>query len=151
MIGSKIRELRREKMWQQKDLANALQMGVGTISAWETGRAKPSKNAIKEMAKLFNVPIEYLTEDGAGKSKDGSAELAALLKVAENEINQLKDENQKLKNEIEWTNNENERLRKDLLARQDVMDESLRTQDENRKLKDFIVQMVTKGAIWNNG
>ena len=70
MIGSKIRELRREKMWQQKDLANALQMGVGTISNWETGRAKPSKNAIKEMAKLFNVPIDYLTEDGAEKPKD---------------------------------------------------------------------------------
>lgn len=101
MIGSKIRELRREKMWQQKDLANALQMGVGTISAWEVGRAKPSKNAIKEMAKLFDVPVEYLTNDGAGKSKDGSEEATALLKVAENEINQLKEENQRLKEAVE--------------------------------------------------
>ena len=58
MIGSRIRELRREKMWQQKDLANALQMGASAISAWETGRVKPSKNAVKEMAKLFNVPVE---------------------------------------------------------------------------------------------
>ena len=151
MVGSKIRELRREKMWQQKDLANALQMGVGTISAWETGRAKPSKNAVKEMAKLFNVPVDYLTEDGVGKSKDGSEEATALLKVAENEIKQLKAEIECMKGDIVLLNNENDRLRKELLAKKDVMDESLRINDENRKLKDFIVQMVTKGAPWNNG
>lgn len=101
MIGSKIRELRREKMWQQKDLANAIGMSAHTISLWETGRMRPSDNAIKEMAKLFGVPVEYLTSDGAGKSKDGSAEMAALLKVAENEINQLKEENQRLKEAVE--------------------------------------------------
>jgi len=144
MIGSKIRELRREKMWQQKDLANALQMGVGAISNWETGRSKPSKNAIKEMAKLFNVPVEYLTEDGAEKPKDGSAELAALLKVAENEIKQLKEENQKLKTDIGWYTIENERLCKEVLSYKGVM-------EENLNLKDVILKMVTKGALWNNG
>lgn len=101
MIGSKIRELRREKMWNQRDLANAIGMSDHTISLWETGRMRPSKNAIKEMAKLFDVPVEYLTNDGAGKSKDGSEEATALLKVAENEINQLKEENQRLKEAVE--------------------------------------------------
>lgn len=47
MIGSRIRELRREKMWQQRDLANAIGMSAHTISLWETGRMRPSKNAIK--------------------------------------------------------------------------------------------------------
>lgn len=141
MIGSRIRELRREKMWQQKDLANALQMGVGAISAWETGRAKPSKNAIKEMAKLFNVPVEYLTEDGVGKSKDGSAELAALLKVAENEINQLKDENQRLKDEITFLKN-----RPIVEGTKDKLDLE-KANIEIEKLKDTIVHLAMKGVF----
>lgn len=140
MIGSKIRELRREKMWQQKDLANALQMGVSAISAWETGRAKPSKNAVKEMAKLFNVPVEYLTEDGAEKPKDGSEEATALLKVAENEIKQLKADKEKLMNEIAWYKNENDRLCKEVLSYKGVM-------EENLNLRNVIVQMAMKGVF----
>ena len=119
-------------------------MGVGAISAWETGRAKPSKNAVKEMAKLFNVPVDYLTEDGAEKPKDGSNEATALLKVAENEIKQLKEENQKLKTDIGWYTIENERLCKEVLSYKGVM-------EENLNLKDVILKMVTKGALWNNG
>ena len=140
MIGSKIRELRREKMWQQRDLANALQMGVGAISNWETGRSKPSKNAIKEMAKLFNVPVDYLTEDGAEKPKDGSEEATALLKVAENEIKQLKADKEKLMNEIASYKNENDRLCKEVLSYKGVM-------EENLNLKDVILKMVMKGAL----
>lgn len=140
MIGSRIRELRREKMWQQRDLANAIGMSAHTISLWETGRMRPSDNAIKEMAKLFGVPVEYLTSDGAGKSKDGSEEATALLKVAENEINQLKDEKEKLMNEIAWYKNENDRLCKDVLSYGGIM-------EENAKLKDTIVHLAMKGVF----
>ena len=141
MIGSKIRELRREKMWQQRDLANALQMGVGAISNWKTGRSKPSKNAIKEMAKLFGVSVDYLTEDGADKPKDGSAELAALLKVAENEIKQLKEENQRLKDEITFLKN-----RPIVEGTKDKLDLE-KANIEIEKLKETIVHLAMKGVF----
>ena len=155
MIGSRIRELRREKMWQQKDLANALQMGVSAISAWETDRAKPSKNAIKEMAKLFNVPVEYLTEDGVGKSKDGSAELAELLKVAENEIKQLKDEKEKLKEAVEELKEKNTDLKNEItfLKNRPIVEGAKDKLDlekaniEIEKLKDTIVHLAMKGVL----
>ena len=155
MIGSRIRELRREKMWQQKDLANALQMGVGAISNWETGRSKPSKNAIKEMAKMFNVPVDYLTEDGVGKSKDGSAELAALLKVAENEINQLKGENQKLKEAVEELKEQNTDLKNEItfLKNRPIVEGAKDKLDlekaniEIEKLKETIVHLAMKGVF----
>lgn len=164
MVGSRIRELRSEKMWQQRDLANALQMGVGAISNWETGRAKPSKNAIKEMAKLFNVPVDYLTEDGAEKPKDGSNEATALLKVAENEINQLKADKEKMMNEIAWYKNEIEWYENELTAvkadRQKIKDELKAererptadadleaAREEVARLKDTIVHLAMKGAL----
>lgn len=172
MIGSRIRELRREKMWQQRDLANAIGMSAHTISLWETGRMRPSDNAIKEMAKLFGVPVEYLTSDGVGKSKDGSAELAALLKVAENEINQLKDEKEKLiievadknlklkgyvdsykelkdknddlKNEITFLKGEPAAVREDVDGMKRKIDELM---EENVRLKETIVHMAMKGVF----
>lgn len=172
MIGSKIRELRREKMWNQRDLANAMGMSSHTISLWETGRMRPSKNAIKEMAKLFDVPVEYLTNDGAGKSKDGSEELAALLKVAENEINQLKDEKEKLmvqvedkklklkvydekykelkdenvdlKNEITFLKGLPTVVKEDTDGMKRKIDELM---EENARLKDTIVHLAMKGAL----
>lgn len=164
MIGSRIRELRREKMWQQRDLANAIGMSAHTISLWETGRMGPSDNAIKEMAKLFGVPVEYLTSDGAGKSKDGSEEATALLKVAENEINQLKDEKEKLMNEIAWYKNEIEWYANELTAvkadRQKIRDELKAerekptadadleaAREEVARLKDTIVHLAMKGAL----
>ena len=172
MIGSKIRELRREKMWNQRDLANAMGMSGHTISLWETGRVRPSDNAIKEMAKLFDVPVEYLTNDGAGKSKDGSAEFAALLKAAENEINQLKDEKEKLMEEVEdkklklkvygdkakELNDENVDLKNEItflkglptVAKEDTdgmkrkIDELM---EENARLKETIVHLAMKGVF----
>ena len=155
MIGSKIRELRREKMWQQKDLANALQLGVGTISNWETGRAKPSKNAIKEMAKLFNVPVDYLTEDGAEKPKDGSEEATALLKVAENEIKQLKDEKEKLKEAVEELKEKNTDLKNEItfLKNRPIVEGAKDKLDlekaniEIEKLKETIVHLAMKGVF----
>ena len=155
MIGSRIRELRREKMWQQKDLANAIGMSAHTISLWETGRMRPSGNAIKEMAKLFGVPVEYLTSDGAGKSKDGSAELAALLKVAENEINQLKEKNQRLKESVEELKGQNTDLKNEItfLKNRPIVEGAKDKLDlekaniEIEKLKETIVHLAMKGVF----
>lgn len=172
MIGSKISELRREKMWNQRDLANATGMSAHTISLWETGRMRPSDNAIKEMAKLFDVPVEYLTNDGVGKSKDGSEELAALLKVAENDINQLKDEKEKLIIEVADKNlklkgyvdsykelkDENVDLKNEITflkglpaAVKEDTDETKRKIDElmeeNARLKETIVHLAMKGVF----
>lgn len=172
MVGSRIRELRREKMWQQKDLANAIGMSAHTISLWETGRMRPSDNAIKEMAKLFGVPVDYLTEDGVGKSKDGSEEATALLKVAENEINQLKDEKEKLMAEVEdkklklkvygdkakELKDENVDLKNEItflkglptVVKEDTDEMKMKINElmeENARLKETIVHLAMKGAL----
>lgn len=163
-IGSKIRELRREKMWTQKDLGNAIGMSSHTIAMWEGGKSMPSGNARKELAKVFGVPIDYLLKDGEEKPSDGSEEAKALLKVAENEINQLKDEKEKLMNEIAWYKNEIEWYANELTAvkadRQKIRDELKAerekptadadleaAREEVARLKDTIVHLAMKGAL----
>lgn len=139
-IGSKIRELRREKMWTQKDLGNAIGMSSHTIAMWEGGKSMPSENARKELAKLFGVQFDYLMKDGEEKPSDGSDEEKAMLKVAENEINQLNADKEKLMNEIAWYKNENDRLCKVVLSYDGIM-------EENAKLKETIVHLAMKGAL----
>lgn len=163
-IGSKIRELRREKMWTQKDLGNAIGMSSHTIALWEGCKIMPSENARKELAKVFGVPIEYLMKDGEEKPSDGSDEAKALLKVAENEIKQLKDEKEKLINEIAWYKDEIERLKADKEElhkrlqeerRKKELDEDIdrlmmtinEVKEENYKLKETVVHLAMKGAL----
>ena len=171
-IGSKIRELRREKMWTQKDLGNAIGMSSHTIAMWEGGKSIPSENARKELAKMFGVPVDYLMKGGEEKPSDGSDEAKALLKVAENEINQLKDEKEKLMLEVEdkklklkvydekykELKDENVDLKNEIMflkglpavVREDT-DEMKRKIDElmeeNARLKDTIVHLAMKGAL----
>lgn len=138
-IGERIKELRQEKKWTQRDLGNALGFTAVAIGSWEHGRTTPSMNSIKEIAKLFDVPVDYIVGNIVTKA-DGSEEAKALLKVAENEINQLKADKEKLMNEIAWYKNENDRLCKDVLSYGEIV-------EENAKLKETIVHLAMKGVL----
>lgn len=138
-IGERIKELRQEKKWTQRDLGNALGFTAVAIGSWEHGRTTPSMNAIKEIAKVFDVPVDYIVGNIMTRA-DGSEEAKAMLKVAENEINQLKADKEKLMNEIAWYKNENDRLCKDVLSYGGIM-------EENAKLKETIVHLAMKGAL----
>ena len=170
-LGERIKELRQEKKWTQRDLGNALGFTAVAIGSWEHGRTTPSMNSIKEIAKLFDVPVDYIVGNIVTKA-DGSEEAKALLKVAENEINQLKDEKEKLIIEVADKNlklkgyvdgykelkDENVDLKNEItflkglpaVVRED-RDETKRRIDElmeeNARLKDTIVHMAMKGAL----
>ena len=78
-IGSRIRELRREKGWKQADMGNkiaeALDTGdfhQGTISTWERGEALPPLKYFFILSELFDCDIGYLLCDYDTKRKDTS-------------------------------------------------------------------------------
>ena len=56
----KIKELREEKNWQQKDIATTLNRTTACISSWETGKTEPSIEDILKLADLFDVSCDYL-------------------------------------------------------------------------------------------
>lgn len=60
MTANRIRELRKERGMNQKELGNILKVGQTTVSAWETGRNEPDNSSLHQMAKMFNCSIGYL-------------------------------------------------------------------------------------------
>ncbi len=52
--------LRQEKGIGQVELAKKLGVSKGIISLWENGLREPTMNSLIEMAKFFDVSIDYL-------------------------------------------------------------------------------------------
>lgn len=55
-----LKNIRKEKGLQQKDLANLLNKTIACISSWETGKTEPNIDDILQMANIFNVSTDYL-------------------------------------------------------------------------------------------
>lgn len=64
-IGDKIKRLRTEKKISQEALAKALYFSNRTISNWENNLREVSVSNLQKIAKFFQVPLSYFTEDKA--------------------------------------------------------------------------------------
>ncbi|HJC49077.1 MAG TPA: helix-turn-helix domain-containing protein [Candidatus Anaerostipes avicola] len=54
-------KLRKKRGISQKKLAEDLGMSTGIIGMYESGKRKPSYEALEQIADYFNVSIDYLT------------------------------------------------------------------------------------------
>lgn len=59
-FAERLKYLRTKKDLTQKDIANLLDVGITTISNYETGRNEPSYAKLTILAKYFNVTTDYL-------------------------------------------------------------------------------------------
>jgi transcriptional regulator with XRE-family HTH domain len=55
-----IKNLREKNNWTQKDLAERMFKAESTIGMWEQGRREPDYDSLIELARLFDVPVDYL-------------------------------------------------------------------------------------------
>ncbi|MCM1306241.1 MAG: helix-turn-helix domain-containing protein [Bacteroides sp.] len=60
MYGKRIRDLRKESNYTQKQLANILQVDFRTVSFWETERFEPNIEQIIKICNTFNVSADYI-------------------------------------------------------------------------------------------
>ena len=67
-IGKKIKELRKEAKFTQKQLANMLNKSETGFASWEQGLSEPSVNDIRLLCSIFGVSADYLLglEDETG-------------------------------------------------------------------------------------
>lgn len=93
-IGKIISKLRKDLGWTQVELAEKLQVSDKTISKWESDKGEPSLEFLPELAKIFNVSIDYIMVGENEAEKKSSAD-------KEKAIAKLKKEKEKRKAEIE--------------------------------------------------
>lgn len=60
MISKKIRQLRSEQGWTQKQLSEKLHVGKTTVSNYETGYSEPDLEMLNKLSKLFDVSVDCL-------------------------------------------------------------------------------------------
>ena len=60
-LGLRIRKLRRNRNWTQRDVAERIQVTKETIYRYENNLLTPSLDSAIRLALLFNVSLDYLT------------------------------------------------------------------------------------------
>ena len=68
-----LRELREERRWSQVELADRLEVSRQTIHALETGKYDPSLPLAFRIARLFDLAIEEMFDDGENGAKKRSS------------------------------------------------------------------------------
>jgi putative transcriptional regulator len=63
-MKNRLKVLRAERDWSQADLAQRLDVSRQSVNAIETGKYDPSLPLAFRIARLFNLPIEEIFEDG---------------------------------------------------------------------------------------
>lgn len=67
-FSKKIKSLRQEKGWSQGQLAEELNIHREQISTYERGQVIPNTEILMQLAKVFQVSIDYLVFDEEEKS-----------------------------------------------------------------------------------
>lgn len=62
-FGQKLKKLRAENGYTQRDLAERLHVTFQTVSKWEKDENEPDFTTLKELTKILNCSVEYLFSD----------------------------------------------------------------------------------------
>ncbi len=60
MFNKRLKELRKQKGYTQKELATLIGYDQSMVARWEKGESEPTASAIKNIAVLFDVSSDYL-------------------------------------------------------------------------------------------
>jgi transcriptional regulator with XRE-family HTH domain len=66
-LAERLRALRTEAGWSQAELAEKIGSDGRQVSRYENGRITPSLEALVHIAETFNVAVDYLVIDSAGR------------------------------------------------------------------------------------
>lgn len=63
MINERLKKIRKERKKAQSEIAKVLNCAQTTYSKYEIGKARPSVNTLKSLAKYYNIDINYFLYD----------------------------------------------------------------------------------------
>jgi putative transcriptional regulator len=67
-VNNRLRVLRAERGWSQAELGGRLGVSRQAVNAIETGKHDPSLPLAFKLARLFDLNIEEIFDDGVGRS-----------------------------------------------------------------------------------
>ena len=59
-LGARIKAMRKQRQWTQKDLAPKLGIGFGQLNKYESGFHVPPVDKLVQLAELFDTTVDYL-------------------------------------------------------------------------------------------
>ncbi len=62
-LAANIKRYRRKFMFSQDELAQVMETSKWSIGQWEKGRHRPQPKKIRDLAAIFNVPVEKLCNE----------------------------------------------------------------------------------------
>ena len=78
MGTDRIKQLRKQKGLTQKEMAEAVGVGVSTVAMWESGKRTPSVKLLNDLSDLFDKSIDYILgtsdDDRSPKLNDAQVE-----------------------------------------------------------------------------
>ena len=81
-FGENLRALRKSLGYSQERMAEVLKSNQTNISGWELGYRTPTFETIKQIAKIFNVPVSSLISlETSGYADDEDRELLDIIKT----------------------------------------------------------------------
>lgn len=86
--GEKIAHLRKSKGMTQEDLGKVLNVTYQAVSKWERGESLPDFPTISQIAKFFEVPLDYFEEGGEERLSATAATAEATVAV-NNSVNNI--------------------------------------------------------------
>lgn len=98
-LQDRIRELRLERKWTQKDLADKLGIQQKQISAYERGSNNPSTNILIRLAEAFDVSLDYLAFESQGQTAKVQIKDRELLRYFE-AIDKFSEQERKIAKEV---------------------------------------------------
>lgn len=142
-VGKRIRLMREERGWLQRDLAKKINVSDKAVSAWETGVAEPRMGAIAKLCEVFHCKVSDLTGQGSwvGTPVEDTNELFKNFlpskEYLQGQLNESQKEIQALAHEvIKYESTDEERL---LRAYRKL------NPDQKQRLKDYIYDLLTEG------
>ena len=80
MGTDRIKQLRKQKGLTQKEMAEAVGVGVSTVAMWESGKRTPSFKLLNDLSDLFDKSIDYIlgTSDDDRSPKLNNAQVEQL-------------------------------------------------------------------------
>lgn len=101
-IGAKLKTLREDKGYMQRDVARILEIAPNTLSGYERDTRTPDAMALKKLANFYNVTVDFLVDNEMDVNESTEKRIKILARKADN---LTKEEREKLINNFEETIN----------------------------------------------